>query len=74
MGKGNIFSLLQEWIKKEEEEAKKMNSLSINRSMVDQIDENTPPDLTNKILGEIIGLIDQLKRTEINTTKERSKT
>ena len=41
--------------------------------MVDQIDENTPPDLTNDRVGSLSGVIDQLKRTETNTSRRESK-
>ena len=40
--------------------------------MVDEINEETPPDLTNNRVGSLSGVIDQLKRTETNTsTRER---
>ena len=40
--------------------------------MVDESNEETPPDLTNNRVGSLSGVIDQLKRTETNTsTRER---
>ena len=41
--------------------------------MVDEIDENTPPDLTNDRAGSLSGVIDQLRRTEKNTSRRESK-
>ena len=41
--------------------------------MVDEINEETPPDLTNNRVGSLSGVIDQLKRTETNTSRRERK-
>ena len=41
--------------------------------MVDQIEENTPPDLTSDRVGSLSGVIDQLRRTETNTSRRERK-
>tara|TARA_B100002019_G_scaffold293037_1_gene318390 strand:- start:91 stop:1605 length:1515 start_codon:yes stop_codon:yes gene_type:complete len=41
--------------------------------MVDQIEENTPPDLTSDRASSLSGVIDQLRRTETNTSRRERK-